>query len=53
MISLDEDEILGEFFNSGEKKIKFLKFIRYSYIIWIIFVILGIIFLLIYYYINI
>ena len=49
MISLEEDEILGEFFNSPEKKAKWLVRIKYAYILWIIFVIAGLIFLLIYY----
>ena len=49
MISLDDDEILGGFFNSPEKKAKWLLRLKYAYILWIIFVILGIFFLLIYY----
>jgi hypothetical protein len=47
MISLEEDEILGELFNSPEKKAKWLVRIKYVYIIWIIFIILGILFILI------
>ena len=49
MISLDEDEILGEFFNSPNKKAKWLVRIKYAYILWIIFIILGILFILISY----
>jgi hypothetical protein len=49
MISLDDDEILGEFFDSPEKKAKWLIRIKFVYILWIVFVIVGIIFLLIYY----
>ena len=48
-MSLEDDEILGEFFNSPEKKAKWLVRIKYAYILWIIFVILGLIFLLVYY----
>ena len=44
MISLDDDEILGEFFDSPKKKAKFLIRIKYAYILWIFFVILGIMF---------
>ena len=51
MISLDDDEILGEFFDSPKKKAKWLIRIKYAYILWIVFVMLGIIFLLIYYFI--
>lgn len=47
MISLEEDEILGELFNSPEKKAKWLVRIKYAYILWIIFIILGILFILI------
>ena len=47
MISLEEDEILGELFNSPDKKAKWLVRIKYAYIIWIIFIILGILFILI------
>jgi len=49
MISLEEDEILGEFFNSPKKKAKWLVRIKYAYIFWIIFIILGILFILISY----
>jgi hypothetical protein len=49
MISLKDDEILGEFFNSPEKKAKWLVRIKYAYLFWIIFVILGLIFLSFYY----
>ena len=47
MISLEEDEILGELFNSPDKKAKWLVRVKYAYIIWIIFIILGILFILI------
>ena len=46
MISLEEDEILGELFNSPDKKAKWLVRVKYAYIIWIIFIILGILFIL-------
>ena len=53
MISFDDDEILKDYFNTPEKKAKWLIRIKYSYIIWIIFIIFGILFLLIYYlYLN-
>jgi len=52
MISFEDDEILKEFFNSPDKKAKWLIRIRYFYMLWIIFIILGILFILIYYLIN-
>lgn len=52
MISFEDDEILKEFFNSPDKKAKWLIRIRYFYILWIIFIIFGILFILIYYLIK-
>jgi len=49
MISLDEDPILGRFFDTSEKKAKWLACIRVGYIIWIFFVVIGIMSLLIWY----
>jgi len=49
MISLDEDPILGRFFDTSEKKAKWLARIRVGYIIWIFFVVIGIISILIWY----
>jgi hypothetical protein len=49
MVKLEEDEILKEFFNTAEKKAKWLIRIKYIYILWIIFIILGLFFILIYY----
>ena len=50
MINLEDDEILGRFFNTPEKKAKWLVRIKIIYILWIIFVIIGILFLFIYYF---
>jgi hypothetical protein len=46
MISLDEDEILGEFIDNPDKRSKWISTIRYLYLIWLIFIILGIIYIL-------
>ncbi len=35
------DEILGEFFDTPEKKARWIKRIIYLYIIWIVFLIIG------------
>ena len=45
MSRIDEDPILGRFFDTPEKKAKWLVRIKIAYIIWLIFVIIGIIFL--------
>ena len=45
MNKIEEDPILGRFFDTPEKKAKWLVRIKIAYIIWLIFVIIGIIFL--------
>jgi hypothetical protein len=52
MISLDDDPILGRFFDTPEKKARWLVFIKFAYIIWIIFVIIGIITIFFYYFLT-
>jgi len=47
MNNLEEDPILGKFFDTPEKKAKWLVRIKFFYIIFIIFMILGISYLLI------
>jgi len=47
MTSLDDDPILGQFFDTPEKKAKWLVRIKLGYILWIAFVVIGIIALLI------
>ena len=49
MTKLEEDPIIGRFFNTPEKKAKWLVRIKIAYIIWIIFVIIGIFSLLLWY----
>jgi hypothetical protein len=46
MAKLEEDPIIGRFFDTPEKKAKWLVRIKFFYILWLIFVITGIIFLL-------
>ena len=41
-MSIEEDPILGRFFDTPEKKAKWIVRIKIAYIIWIIFVIIGI-----------
>ena len=47
MTSLDNDPILGQFFDTTEKKAKWLVRIKIGYILWIAFVVIGIMALLI------
>ena len=52
MSKIEEDPILGRFFDTAEKKAKWLVRIKIAYIIWIIFVIIGIIFLAVSYFLK-
>ncbi|MCD6448704.1 MAG: hypothetical protein J7L58_06685 [Thermoplasmata archaeon] len=47
-MKIEEDAILGEFFDTPEKKAKWMKRLTYLYIAWIIFVIVGVAMALIY-----
>jgi len=47
MTSLDDDPILGQFFDTPEKKAKWLVRIKIGYMLWIAFVVVGIMALLI------
>ena len=47
MTALEDDPVVGRFFDTPEKRAKWLVRIKIGYIVWIIFVILGITFLLI------
>jgi len=52
MNKIEDDPILGRFFDTPEKKVKWLVRVKIAYIIWIIFVIIGIIFLAIWFFLN-
>jgi hypothetical protein len=49
MSSLENDPVVGRFFDTPEKKAKWLARIKIAYILWIIFVVIGIITLLVWY----
>ena len=51
-MSLENDPILGRFFDTPEKKAKWIVRLKIAYILWIILVILGIISIVIWYLIN-
>jgi len=44
-MSIEDDPILGRFFDTPEKKAKWIARLRIAYILWIIFVIIAFIFL--------
>jgi hypothetical protein len=49
MNQLEEDPVIGRFFDTPEKKAKWLVRIKIAYIIWIIFMIIGILSILIWF----
>jgi hypothetical protein len=49
MTILEEDPIVGRFFDTPEKKAKWLVRIKIAYILWIVFLVIGILSLLIWY----
>lgn len=52
MNKIEEDQILGRFFNTTEKKVKWIIRIKILYIFFIIFMIIGISFLFFWYYLK-
>lgn len=52
MISLDEDPIIGRFFDTPDKKAKWIFRIKILYLLWIFFMIFGIIFILIWHLVH-
>ena len=49
MSKLEADPIIGRFFDTPEKKARWLVRIKIAYILWIVFMIIGILSLLIWY----
>ncbi|MCK5636334.1 MAG: hypothetical protein KAH91_02855, partial [Thermoplasmatales archaeon] len=52
MNKLEEDPVLGRFFDTPEKKAKWLVRIKIAYILWIVFMVIGILTLLLWYLIK-
>ena len=50
MNALDDDPVIGRFFDSPEKKAKWISRLRIFYILWIIFVIIGFVFYMLFYF---
>jgi len=51
-MSIEEDPVIGRFFDTPEKKARWIARIKIAYILWIIFLIIGIIFIAIWYFIK-
>jgi hypothetical protein len=49
MSGIEEDPIIGRFFDSADKKARWVARLRIAYILWIIMVIIGIISLFVWY----
>ena len=49
MSAIEEDPIIGSFFDTAEKKAKWLVRLKIAYVLWIILVIIGILSLLVWY----
>ncbi len=47
MTALEDDPIVGRFFDTPEKKAKWLVRLKIGYILWIVFMIIGIVTILI------
>jgi len=51
-MSLEDDPVLGRFFDTPKKKAKWIVRLKIAYIIWILFVIIGIISIAIWYFLK-
>jgi hypothetical protein len=51
-MSIEDDPVLGRFFDTPEKKAKWIVRIKIAYILWILFVIIGIISIAIWYFLK-
>ena len=49
MSKLDDDPVIGRFFDTPEKKAKWLVRVKIAYIFWILFLVFGIISILFWY----
>ena len=52
MTAIEDDPILGRFFDTPEKKARWIYRLKIAYIVWIVFVILGITSLLVWYFLK-
>jgi len=52
MSKIEEDPVIGKFFDTPDKKARWLVRIKIAYIFWILFLVIGIISLLIWYFLK-
>lgn len=52
MTKIEDDPIIGTFFETPEKKARWIVIIKIVYIIWIVFLIFGIMFLFFWYFLK-
>ncbi len=45
MNTLEDDPILGKFFDTAEKKARWMVRLKFLYLVWLVFIIIGISFL--------
>ena len=48
-MAIEDDPILGQFFDTPDKKAKWMVRLKFAYILWIVFIVVGILILLIWY----
>ena len=48
-MTLEDDPVLGRFFDTAEKKARWIARLRLAYILWIIFMVCGILFFFMWY----
>jgi len=51
-MSIEDDPVLGRFFDTPEKRAKWIVRIKLAYIIWVIFLIIGIISIALWYFLK-
>ena len=51
-MSLEDDPVLGRFFDTPEKKARWIVRLKIAYILWILFVVIGIISIAIWYFLK-
>ncbi|MCK5112153.1 MAG: hypothetical protein KAQ84_01295 [Thermoplasmatales archaeon] len=51
-MSLEDDPVLGRFFDTPEKKARWIVRLKIAYILWILFVMIGIISIAIWYFLK-
>ncbi|MFO7677068.1 MAG: hypothetical protein R6V50_01615 [Thermoplasmatota archaeon] len=48
-MNIEDDPVLGRFFDSAEKKARWMARVRLLYLLWIVFVVVGVLIVLLWY----